>query len=45
MGIIVGGMRADSTEEEAEAQEEPDAEITEEEKLGKRITLYTWRLA
>ena len=48
MGIIVGGIRADSTdstEEAAAAEERPDAELTEQEKLGKLITLYKWRLA
>ena len=45
MGIIVGGMGADSNEEEAEAQDEPDTELTEKEKLGKLITLYKWRFA
>ena len=47
MGIIVGGLRADSgeAEEGAEAEEEEGAEITEKEKLGKLITLYKWRLA
>ena len=45
MGIIVGGLRADSGEAEgAEAEEEEGAEITEKEKLGKLITLCKWRL-
>ena len=42
MGIVVGGMRADSTEEGAKAERKPDAEATQEEKRGK---LYKWRLA
>ena len=53
MGIVVGGLRADSgaAEEGAEAEkgtgdeEEHEAEITEEQRLGKLITLYKWRLA
>ena len=47
MGIIVGGLRADSEEEEegAEAEEEEGAKITKKEKLGKLIALYKWRLA
>ena len=55
MGIVVGGLRADSgaAEEGAEAEKgtddegEPEPEITEEqpERLGKLITLYKWRLA
>ena len=42
MGIIVGGLRADSggLEEGAEAEEKAEAEITERVKLGKLITLY-----
>ena len=49
MGIVVGGMRADSAEEGAEesveAEHEPDAEITEEEKRGNILTIYKWKLA
>ena len=47
MGITVGGLRADSggTEEGAGAEERDETEITEEQKLGKLITLYKWRLA
>ena len=45
MGIVVGGMRADSTEEGAEAEHSPNAEATEEEKRGKLLTIYKWRLA
>ena len=45
--IIVGGLRADSdgTEEDTRAGEEDGAEITENEKMGKLITPYKWRLA
>ena len=41
MGIIVGGLRADSgeIEEGAEDEEKDEAEITEKQKLGKLITL------
>ena len=49
MGIVVGGMRADSSkegdEEGAEAEHKPDAEITEEEKRGKLLMIYKWKLA
>ena len=45
MGIVVGGMRADSAEEGAEAEHKPDAEATEEEKRGKLLTMYKWKLA
>ena len=47
ISIIVGGLRADSGEIEggAEPVEKDKAEITEEEKLDKLITLYKWRLA
>jgi hypothetical protein len=49
MGIVVGGMRADSAEEGAEegaeAEHKPGAEITEEEKRGKLLTIYKWKLA
>jgi hypothetical protein len=47
MGIIVGGLGADSgeAEEGAGSEEEEEAEVTEKEKLGKLITLYKWRLA
>ena len=45
MGIVVGGMRADSAEEGAEAEHKPDAEITEEEKRGKLLAIYKWKLA
>ena len=47
MGITVGGLRADpgGIGEGAEAEEEHEAEVIEEQKLGKLITLYKWRLA
>ena len=45
IGIVVGGMRVDSPEEGAEAEHKPDAEATEEEKRGKQLTIYKWRLA
>ena len=45
MDIAVGGVRADSAEEGAEAEHKPDAEITEEEKRGKLLTIYKWELA
>ena len=47
MGITVGGLRSDSgdTEEEARAEGEEQTEITEAQRIGKLITLYTWRLA
>ena len=47
MGITIGGLRSDSgdTEEGAGAEGEDEAETTEEQKLGKLITLYKWRLA
>ena len=40
MGIAIGGMRADSAEEGAEAEHKPDLEITEEEKRGKLLTIH-----
>ena len=45
MGIVVGGMRADTAEEGAEAEHKPDPEITEEEKRGKLLTIHKWKLA
>jgi hypothetical protein len=48
MGIIVGGMRSDSSpheEGEEEASSPGDEPIIEEEKIGKLITIYKWRLA
>ena len=48
MGITVGGMRFDSTlqNEEGEEMNGPSNEpITEEEKVGKLITIRKWRLA
>ena len=45
--ITVGGLRADSggIKEGAEAEEEAEAEVTEEQRLGKLMALYKWRLA
>jgi hypothetical protein len=40
MGIVVGGTRADSAEEGAEAEHVPDPGITEEEKRGKLLTIH-----
>ena len=45
MGIVVGGMRADSAEEGAGAERKPEPEITEEEKRGKLLTIHKWKLA
>lgn len=47
MGIVVGGIRADSKGDGEEAADEvgDKPEITEEQKLGKLIKLYKWRLA
>ena len=45
MSIVVGDMRADSTEEGAEAEHMPDPGITEEEKRGKLLTIHKWKLA
>ena len=46
MGIVVGGLRADSLSKgEADTEESREDTITEEEKVGKLITLRKWRLA
>ena len=53
MGIMVGGLRADSggveegtgAEDGTGAGEGAEPETTEEQRLGKLITLYKWRLA
>ena len=45
MSIVVGGTRADSAEEVAEAERKPDPEITEEEERGKLLTMHKWKLA
>ena len=45
MGIVVGGMRADSTQEGAEVEHKPDAEATKEEKRGKLLKMYKWEPA
>ena len=45
MGIVVGGMRAHSAEESAEAEHIPDPWVTEEEERGKLLTIHKWKLA
>ena len=45
MGIVVGGMTADSADEGAGAGHLPDPGTTEEEKRGKHLTTHKWKLA